>query len=524
MKQQVLVQAAQSCHRFVAQPFFAPVTIALLALAPRLHGLADKPLWLDEVATLHRASMSFGAMVADSLHSKHYPTYFALVWLVAKLGVAPGLLRLPSAIFGALGAGLVSIVGTEADQPRTGIAAGLLMALSPFDVQYGQEARSYTLVAALILIALWGLLRLSRYGSASLPAPQKPERAAWLAYGGGTLAALYVLNVAVPWLIASNIAALAIGLRATARRAAFLWRWSLVQAAILALWLPALGAVLYDSHGAALEGPGWALPEKWAMLWSIFGPVYLYRISAFITFDVLPAPVPGLALIILALAIFGIWRLRRAPHALIVIGCAACALPLLLLLVSRVTPVLVPRYFAWSAAPFFVLVGAGIPNLTRRRYAVVIATFVIAAIINLEPYYTAETKPRWDLAAARLAAETQPGDVVLFNSWDAYYVATAGAAEQGLDRRGLTMVWKIADAARFEPGHALWVVFGRTGQGTMQRPEDYAALLAPLGRATAGEQVGRYIRIWRFAVPDAMASACIGSNACPSGKGVSGND
>jgi hypothetical protein len=29
-------------------------------------------------------------------------------------------------------------------------------------------------------------------------------------------------------------------------------------------------------------------------------------------------------------------------------------LPLLLILVSLVSPVLVPRYFAWSAAPFFL--------------------------------------------------------------------------------------------------------------------------------------------------------------------------
>ena len=192
-------------------------------------------------------------------------------------------------------------------------------------------------------------------------------------------------------------------------------RWALVQAIILALWLPALGAVLYDSKGAALEGPGWALPEKWTALWSIVGPVYLDRISAFITFDVLPAAVPGLSLAIAALAAYGAWRLRRQPHALIVIGCAACVLPLLLLLVSRVTPVLVPRYFAWSAAPFFILAGAGIARLTTWRYAAALAAFVLVALINLEPYYHAETKPRWDLATARLAGETQPGDVVLFN-------------------------------------------------------------------------------------------------------------
>jgi hypothetical protein len=504
-----LVGTMQSMPRLLASERFAvwvpPLAVGAVALALRLHGLADKPLWLDEVSTLHRATIGFSAMVAEALHSKHYPSYFTLIWLVTKLGGAsPWLLRLPSAIFGAIAAALVAAIGRESDKPRTGVAAGLLLAFSPFDVQYGQEARSYTLVAALILAALWGLLRLARQANASEP-PR--GRGAWLAYGGGTLAALCVLNVAVPWLVASNIAAGVIAWRAQARRV-FLRRWAMTQAVILALWLPALVAVVYDSHGTALEGPGWALPEKWTTLWSIIGPVYLDRISAFITFDVLPATVPGLSLAIAMLAAYGAWRLRQKPHALIVIGCAACVLPLLLLLLSRVTPVLVPRYFAWSAAPFFILVGAGVARLTAWRYAAALAVFVFVGLVNLEPYYHAETKPRWDLATARLAAETQPGDVVLFNSWDAYYVATAAFAKQsGLDLQNRALTWKPTDAARFEPGHALWVVFGRAGQGRMERPADYVALLSRLGRPASAEQIGRYITIWRFAAPDAVANA-----------------
>ena len=490
-----------------------PLAVGIVALALRLHGLADKPLWLDEVATLHRATIGFSAMITEALHAKHYPTYFALAWLVAKLGVSTWLLRLPSAIFGAIATALVVVIGREADKPRTGIAAALLLSFSPFDVQYGQEARSYTLVAVLILVALWGLVRLARQATAG--EPQQGARGAWLAYGGGTLVALCVLNVAVPWLVASNIAAGVIAWRAQARRA-FLWRWALTQGVILSLWLPALGAVIYDSHGAALEGPGWALPEKWTALWSIIGPVYLDRISAFITYDVFPAAVPGLSLTLAALAAYGAWRLRQRPHTLVVIGCAACVLPLLLLLVSRVTPVLVPRYFAWSAAPFFILAGAGIARLTAWRYAAALAAFILVGLINLAPYYNAETKPRWDLATTRLAAETQPGDIVLFNSWNAYYVATAAFATQsGLDRQNLALTWEPGEAARFEPGHALWVVFGRTGQGKMEQPADYVALLSRLGRPASEEKIGRYITIWRFAAPNAVANA---TNASEPGK------
>src|SRR6516162_3387816 len=181
--------------------------VAGLALSLRLYGLGDKPFWMDEITSLHRATATVPHLIADSLHQNHYPTYFLLLWLVARIGTSQWLLRLPSAVFGALGAWLVCEIGGKAAGPRSGAIAGLLMAFSPFEVQLGQEARSYTLVSCLILIALSGLVRLAQQPSlAALPLRRGgASRSAWLAYCLGTAAALVVLNVAVPWLIASNL-------------------------------------------------------------------------------------------------------------------------------------------------------------------------------------------------------------------------------------------------------------------------------------------------------------------------------
>jgi hypothetical protein len=193
--------------------------------------------------------------------------------------------------------------------------------------------------------------------------------------------------------------------------------------------------------------------------------VYLYRISAFITSDLMPAAVPGLSVIIAAMAIYGAWRLRDNPTVLAAIGCGAFVLPLMLVLVSLVSPVLVPRYFAWSAAPFFLLAGAGLGRFAHWQFAGCITMLAAAGILNLMPYYRAETKPRWDLVAARLATTAQQHDVVLLNSWYSQYVLTAFGARSGLDDRRLLLTWEPADAARFAPGHGLlgriWP--GRTG-------------------------------------------------------------
>lgn len=487
-----------------------PAAIGIFALLLRLYGLGDKPFWLDEITSLRRATATVPDLVADALHNNHYPSYFLLLWLVGQIGTSQWLLRLPSAVFGAIGASLTCAIGSKAAGPRSGAVAGLLMAVSPFEVQFGQEARSYTLVSCLILTALFGLLRLAQQPAAAALPMQRPDalRGAWIAYSLGTAAALSVLNVAVPWLVAANLAAIAITRRAGDGRRAFMRNWGLAQLLILAIWLPSLVWVYIASQGTVLDGAGWAPAENAKTIWSIIAPVYLLRISSFITFDLLPARVPGLALVVAALALLGALRLRRDPTVLAVLGCAALALPLGLSIVSLFVPVMVPRYFAWSAAPFFIIAGAGLGQLPLLRFAAVAAALVAMCVVNLTPYYDYETKPRWDLLATQLAAAAQPGDVVLLDNYYSYSVLSVFAARAGLDDHRVTLTWSLPEAIRLAPGHDLWAVYGRTGQAAKkQTPEEYRSTLAVLGQPVVENSVGRYIIIWQFAEPKAVTQA-----------------
>jgi mannosyltransferase len=202
---------------------------------------------------------------------------------------------------------------------------------------------------------------------------------------------------------------------------------------------------------------------------------------------------------------------------LAVIAGAGVLLPLLLLLASFYKPLLVPRYFAWSAAPFFVLAGAALGPLSRGRFAAGAAALAAACLLNLLPYYHVETKPRWDLAAATLAQTAHDGDIVLLNSWYAHYVMAAFAERSGLTNRKVLLTWNPADVAKLPPHHDLWVIFGRAGQTAMPTAADYIDSLPALGRPLEEREVGRYITMWRFA-PAAVAAECAKPSGCDGGS------
>ncbi|HUC10957.1 MAG TPA: glycosyltransferase family 39 protein [Stellaceae bacterium] len=488
-----------------------PAAIGAVALLLRLYRLGDKPFWLDEVTSLRRATATVPDLVADALHNAHYPSYFLLLWLVAKLGTSQWLLRLPSALCGAAAAGLGCAIGSKVSDERGGAIAGLLMAVSPFEVQFGQEARSYTLVSCLILTALYGLIRLAQQpAAAALPLTRRDAlHGAWTAYSLGTAAALAVLNVAIPWFVAANVAALVIARAANGVRPGFWRNWAMAQLLILMVWAPLLVAVYVSRHGAVLDGADWAPAETSRTLWSIIAPVYLLRISSFITFDVMPGQIPGLALVVVAAAALGAWRLRREPAVLAVLGCAALVLPLGLVLISRFVPLLVPRYFAWGAGPFFIFAGAGLGQLTARRFAAASVMLGVAGWINLVPYYSYETKPRWDLLAKKLAEKTRPGDIVLVNNYYAYSLLSLFAARAGLDEHKIKLTWDLPKAEQVAPGRDVWAVYGRTGQAARQPAENYERSLAALGHPVVENSVGRYIVLWRYAEPNGPDPAAL---------------
>ncbi len=477
--------------------------IFLTSLIVRLHGIGAKPYWLDEVTTLHRSSQPLGAILTDSLSFHHLPTYFILVSWFVPFGDGETVLRLPSALFGALACTLIFGIATRLGGLRAGLMAGLLMALSPAQVQYGQEARSYALVTCLIVVGLWGQLDLARNLAAASLQFRAPgaSRRAWAIYLLGTVGAVSVLSVALFWWAAANLAAVVLAFRPAAQTRPFLRNWLLVQGLIALLVAPWFVAMYASVHGHMASGLDWVPPLRARDVWSAIASVYLLRISSLISFHLFPQPAPWLGLAVAALSALGVLYLRRQRRdALTVLAVAFLLLPAALLLISVHMPVWMPRYLLWSAAPFFVLAGLGLTRLPGRAQTAGLAVIGLLAAANLAPYYHDDTKPRWDLAAAELHAGLNEQDLLLVDDPTAVSMINLYLGRLG-DAAIPPTQWTLdvgTAASHLAGGGKVWAVQGKVGQADKESIASFLNRIAVLGPPAVQLNKGRDVAMLRF--------------------------
>lgn len=244
------------------QFLFATSLLILLAWAIRLYHIEAQSIWFDEGWSAYAAVQPtlWDAVEADPTNP---PLYYLILNITTRFfGDSEFGLRVTSALIGLLTIPLAGQLGRRLFNNRAGLFAMLLAACSPPLWWASQEARMYTLLAVLVLVAALAWHQLIT----------KPNRAAWLALLAAETLLLYAHNtgpVIVLWLnivtVFSWIAHLSLHRPD--------WRlWLPGQVLVGVLWLPWFITRFINvqaANSAITTGPQIS-PEFFSRLWQSF--------------------------------------------------------------------------------------------------------------------------------------------------------------------------------------------------------------------------------------------------------------
>jgi mannosyltransferase len=367
---------------------------ALAALLSVLF-LGDKSFWLDEAISVAIARSSWLEMWSIiSRGEANMALYYVLLhwWLI--FGQTEPIVRGLSVVFSVLTIPVIYGLGTRLFGRKIGLTAALLLAVSPFIIEYSQEARSYSLV--LLLSTLSTLLLVSVI--------QRSSKWWWAGYIVISGLAVYAHVYAAFVLLAQSISLLFL------RRQEIPWKgiagsW----AAVVALVMPLAASILTSSA----HNIDWALRPDWREVYNLFSTLTFGKLlSAALLVPCLLAFTRGVRSWIGFRSSAETWR-----YALLVFW---LFVPVILAFsISQFKPLFAPQYFIILLPPMALLAAAGIFHLPRLWMS--LALILILAVLSgrqVYAWYTLDLKEDWRAAAGYVLSSSGTNDAVVFYSPD----------------------------------------------------------------------------------------------------------
>ena len=179
------------------------VGILALSLFVRLLGIASRPIWYDEAFSVLFSEKGPAAMLVGTLSPTpmgaadvHPLEYYTILWAWMRLfGESLIAVRLLSIIAGLVVVALVYFLALDLFEVRVAQVAGLITALSAFQVHFAQEIRMYGIMCLWLLSATFAYHR----------AVQSGRWFWWLCFAIFSALAQYCHNLAAFYLLALAI-------------------------------------------------------------------------------------------------------------------------------------------------------------------------------------------------------------------------------------------------------------------------------------------------------------------------------
>lgn len=389
-----------------------PLLLAGLALTLRIIGLTRQSLWRDEVDALLFATRPLAQLLQMFQRpGENGPLFFLALrpWLAAA-GQSEFALRFPSALAGALAVPIVYRLMHRLGGRKPAAVAALLMATAPYLIWYGQEAKMYAAITALVPLALLLTVDAALHGRGWRWALLYVTTS--LCFYTHVLAAL-IVPVQALWLL---ILPLPAGRHAGRRRLAA------VAGYLAALLLPYLPLVWWQAR--LWLSPTFETGHPFAPL----GDILTVLLAAF-SRGILPVRSAWtLGPFILGLFGAGAWAARTrgagAPGTAIGGPRAGALLAVWLLLpplavygISLGMPIFADRYLIWALPAFAGLIGAGVTELARSWRPLGLALLAVILALNLADaarQYAPPIKSDFRSAASYVLAHRQPDDLLIY--------------------------------------------------------------------------------------------------------------
>lgn len=505
----------------------------------RLYQLGVPSLWDGEIFTLLFAQYDWSKLIPSvAMFSAHPPLWFALSKAAITFGWNETILRFPAAAAGILSVPALYVMGKRFFDARVGLVGAALLAFSPLDVLFSQNARNYAFFVLLTILVLYGAYR------AVMPAVNAHVRGStaartrrwWVLFVASALLGLYTHYLFILPL-AGTLLAIALSIARGAAQAGGGWRqwrtwWKaafvLARPFLIALlaifvlylpWTPTVGSAFLgrqlqrESNQESEEDTAITLQD-------------LPRLAK----DFSGAPALGLV-VTFALALGGVawiwWRGRREPHRRTSLYWFGLALFLPIALMVLLAPRRLPsKYLIYVLPAYLLFVANGIVGIAQvisarlvrggdaparganmGRLGVGVTLGLLAVVILLTapnmPYWngrqTVFTGKGWQVVddwrewrqtAQSVTARAAPGDFVLFPEEaraltarsivpyfdDAFYQKLYSAPPTG-------KAWWVSETADVPAANAAWAQGEKTFDGlTVQelaRPATFAQVELP---------------------------------------------
>ncbi|GBL37611.1 hypothetical protein EMGBD1_12980 [Anaerolineaceae bacterium] len=418
-----------------------PVGILALAFGLRAFAVGRPALRGDEGFSVALAAKPVREMVALMLQSEpNPPLYFvALKGWIAIAGSSELALRWPSVLAGAVLVALTYRLGRAWLGKPAAAGAAVLAAFNPFLVWYAQDARVYSLLAALVLGAAWLTWR----------AAQKRDWQLWVWAGCLWWLALFAHYFAA-LALASILLALIVAAHTRAR-----WRAAFGMSAGITLaqlpWLAYVAPLLVGHSKSWISAAG-----SMEVLWRLLTVFSAGQASA----GASPMNQAIGALVLAALLIWGsVLLLRRALRAAAWVLALAVGTPLWLWLLSFYRPVFTEQYALVALPGVCLLAAAGLSGLAAAGWwgkagrSFAYTTFIAISLLSLSNYYfnpRYSKSPDWRAVSDYLVRTARADEVVALNLPDPafYYYYRAPMPVEAVPAAPLAEIGGAAAAAQ----------------------------------------------------------------------------